>query len=196
MLCGEILALSVMVIVAVSAPDAAGAKCPWIEQLTPTARLDPQVLPNTNEDASVPVTAMLVIVTAEVPVSVTVTACDPLAMPTSTEPYERLAAESVTGGTKPVPVNAIVCGEVLALSVMVIVATNAPPFAGAKCPWMLQLAPAARLAGQLLANTNEDASVPVTAMLVIESAVVSLLVNATYCDALAAPTFTDPNAKL
>lgn len=86
MLCGDVLALSVILMVAVSAPAAAGAKCPWIVQLAPTAKLAPQVLPNTNEVASVPVTAMLVIDTAALPVFVTVTYCDALADPSFTDP--------------------------------------------------------------------------------------------------------------
>ena len=72
-----------MVIEAVSAPVATGAKCPWIMQLAPTARLVPQLLANTNEEASVPVNAMLAIDTAAVPVFVIVTDCDPLDDPTA-----------------------------------------------------------------------------------------------------------------
>jgi len=82
MLCGEPAALSVIVTAAVSAPVAVGAKCPWIEQLAPTARLVPQLLAKTNEDALVPVTAMLVIVNAAAPVLVIVTDCDVLEVPT------------------------------------------------------------------------------------------------------------------
>jgi len=53
----------------------------------------------------------------------------------------------------PVPLRVIVCGEPVALSVIVMVAGSEPDVVGAKCPWMMQLAPAARLAPQLLAKT-------------------------------------------
>lgn len=121
---------------AVSAPVAVGAKCPWIEQLAPDARLAPHELPNTNEEAFVPVTAILVIVSAELPVLVIVTDCDALADPTAVAGNERLLADKVTGeaGTVPVPLKAIDCGEVAALSVMVITAFNAPVVVGWKCP--------------------------------------------------------------
>jgi len=132
--CGEVLALSVMVTAAVSTPATVGAKCPWMVQLAPAARLVPQVLPNKNEDASAPVRAMLAIDNAALPLLVSVTDCDPLDEPPSTEPYERLLADSVTGTAKPVPLNAMVCGDVLALSLMVTAAVSAPTAVGAKCP--------------------------------------------------------------
>ena len=115
MLCGDPAALSVIVTAAVSAPVAAGAKCPWIEQLAPTTKLVPQVFPNTNEDASPPVTAMLVIDSVAVPVLVIVTDCDPLSASTAVGAYEMLVADRVTGGTTPVPLNAMLCGEPLPL---------------------------------------------------------------------------------
>ena len=80
-------------------------------QLAPAARLAPQVFPNTNEVASVPVTAMLLIDSAAVPELVIVTDCDPLEVSRSTEPNERLVADRVTGVAKPVPLKAIDCGE-------------------------------------------------------------------------------------
>jgi hypothetical protein len=181
MFCGEPIALSVMVTAAFSAPVAVGAKCPWMVQLSPTARLAPQVLAKTNEDAFVPVTAMLVIVNAAVPVLVMVTDCEALDVPTFTVPNNRLVAESVTGAAAalPVPLNAIDCGDVPALSVMVMAAFHAPAVVGAKCPWMLQLAPTVRLVPQVLAKMNEDAFAPVTAMLVIVNVAVPVLVMVT-----------------
>lgn len=100
MLCGEAMALSAMVTAAANAPILDGAKCPWIEQLVPIDRLVPQLSANTNEDASAPVTAMLAMDTAVVPVLVMVTDCDSLARPTvyfeldhpeQSESYERKA---------------------------------------------------------------------------------------------------------
>lgn len=135
MVCGEPAALSVMVTAAVCAPVAVGAKCPWMVQLAPTVRLAPQVLAKTNEEASVPVSAMLVIVKVAVPVLVMVTDCDALVEPTMVAGNARLAAENVTGpDCNPVPVSAMVCGDVAALSVRVTAAVRAPVTAGAKCP--------------------------------------------------------------
>jgi hypothetical protein len=84
----------------------------------------------------------------------------------------------------------------MALSVMVTAAANAPPAVGAKWPWMVQFAPAARLVPQLLANTNEDALAPVTAMLAIDKAALPLFVITTVCDPLDVPTVVVANARL
>ena len=98
---------------------------------------------------------MLVMDKAAVPVLVMVTDCELLDEPTATEPKLRLVADRVTVvGVVPVPVRAMDCGEPLAESVMVMAADMAPFAVGAKCPWMLQFAPAARLVPQLLPNTN------------------------------------------
>ena len=155
MACGEPVALDVMVMAAVNAPVVVGAKWPWMEQLAPAARLVPQVFANTNEEALAPVSAMLVIDSAAVPVLVMVTDCEPVDTPTVSEPKLRLVADRLTVvGVVPVPVRAMDCGEPVAVSVMVMAAAIAPFAVGAKCPWMLQLAPAARLVPQVLANTN------------------------------------------
>ena len=81
---------------AVSAPVAAGVKWPWMVQFAPPATLVPQLFENTNEEASAPVTAMLVMARGPVPVLVSVTDCDALVAPGSTVPNERLVAERVT----------------------------------------------------------------------------------------------------
>ena len=196
MVCGDVGALSAMVMAAVSAPVVVGAKCPWTVQLAPTAMLVPQLLAKTKEEALVPVTAMLVIDNVVVPTLVITTVCDPLVSPTGTEPYERLLADRVTGRASPVPLSAIVCGEVTALSVMVMDAVNAPVLVGAKWPWMVQLAPAARLAPQLFAKSNDAALAPVTAMLVMDNVAVPVLVSVTVPELPDKPTYTDPRERL
>ena len=167
-------------------------------QFAPTAKLVPQLFAKTNDEASAPVTAMLVMDNAAVPVLVMVTYWDALEEPTATDPKERLVADRVTGaaGATPAPESAMLCGEPIALSVMTILAVSAPATVGPKCPWMVQLAPTARLVPQLFANTNEEASVPVTAMLVMDNAPVPLLVTTTVCDALMVFTLTEPNERL
>lgn len=195
--CGEFAALSVMVTAADTAPVAVGAKCPWMVQLAPTATLDPQVLANANDEALVPVTAMLMIVNGAVPVLVRVTDFDALSVPTNCVPYERLVAErDTTGVDMPVPFSAIDCGELLALSVMVMVADSAPVSVGVKCPWMVQLAPAARVEPQVSANRNDEAFGPVTVMPMIGTDDAPLLVRVTDCDALAVPTCWVPYERL
>jgi hypothetical protein len=165
-------------------------------QFAPAARLVPQLLAKSYEAALTPVTAMLVMVSAAVPLLVTVIDWDELDAPTFTEPKARLVADKLTGGSTPVPLSAMDCGEVLALSVIVMAAVSAPPAVGAKWPWMVQLAPAARLVPQLFANTNEEALAPVTAMLVMERAVVALLVMVRDCEPLDEPTVVEANDRL
>jgi len=114
---------------------------------------------------------MLLMRSVALPVLVKVTLCDALDVPTAWLPNERLVADN---DTVPVPVSAIDCGEPVALSVIVTAAVTAPAAVGAKCPWMVQFAPTAMIDPQLLANTNEEAFAPVTAML--EMVTVELLV--------------------
>lgn len=102
-----------------------------------------------------------------------------------------MAAESVTGGSTPVPLKAILSAEPEPTQVMVTAAVNAPVVVGAKWPWMVQLAPAAKLDPQLLAKTYEEAFAPVTAMPVIDKAVVPVLVIVTAWDMLEDPTAVD-----
>ena len=81
MLCGEPLALSVMVMAAVSVPVAAGVKWPWMVQLAPPRTLEPQLFAKTKEDASAPVTVMLLISSVTPPVLVSVADCEALVVP-------------------------------------------------------------------------------------------------------------------
>ena len=90
----------------------------------------------------------------------------------------------------------MVCGDPAAVSTRVTAAVSAPLDAGVKCPWIRQLAPAARLVPQLFANRNEEASAPVRLMLVMYSVAEPVLVMVTCCDALVAPTCSVPNDKL
>jgi len=132
-----------------------------------------------------------------VPVLVSVTDCDALVTPTGSPAKDKLLADRDTaGGVRPVPDSAMLCGEPLALSVMVTAAVSAPVVAGVKWPWMAQFAPAATLVPQLFANTKEEASAPVTAMLVMVKGPVPVLVSVTDCDALVAPGLIEPNERL
>ena len=104
-------------------------------QLAPAARLLPQEFANANEDASAPVTAMLVIDSGDPPVLVNVTDCDGLVVSTTWFPNERLVEVSNTAGAvTPVPLSEMLCGDPPALSVMITAAENGPVVAGVKCP--------------------------------------------------------------
>src|SRR5580704_12960959 len=94
------------------------------------------------------------------------------------------------------PLRAMLCGELLALSTIVTAAVNAPAAAGVKWPWMTQFAPTARLDPQLFANTKDDTSVPVTLMLVMASVEPPVLVKVTCCEALVVPISPLPNDRL
>lgn len=126
----------------------------------------------------------------------TSTDCDPLDVPTFTAPKERLVDDKPTGNGIPNPFREMYCGDVRALSVIAIVACSSPLSVGAKCPWMVQLAPPVRLVPQLFANTNEEASGPVTSILVKYSVAFPVFVRATSRDVLVAPTVSLPNDKL
>jgi len=154
MVAGDPGSLDVMVTKAVTRPVAVGAKCPWIVQLAPIARLAPQLLPKTNEDAFVPVTAMPLTVKGELPTLVIVTCSDTLDVPTVVAANARLLGERVIEEVTPVPLSAIVCGEVVSLSVMVTIAVMGPVAVGWKCPWITQLAPTVRVAPHVLLKTN------------------------------------------
>ena len=193
MLCGDPEALSVIEMAAVSDPPAVGSKSPVIVQVPPAATLVPHVFVNANEVAFAPVTPMLVIDNATPPVLVSVTDCVAVAVPTGDEPNERLVADRVTAGPTPVPLNAIVCGEFPALSMIVIAAVRAPTVVGAKWPWSVQLAPAASVAEQLFPNGNEDAFAPVTVILAMFNVALPVLVSTKYSVAVELPTGSDPN---
>ena len=185
---GELVASSTIVMAPVNAPSAAGFRVAVIVQLPPMATLCAQVLPNTNEDASVPVTEMPVTARAEVPLLVRVTTWEALAVPNFWLPKVKLVAESVGAATSPLPLSVMVRGEPVASSVILMLAVNAPCAVGAKLASIVQSAPPARVVPQLFEVTNEDAFVPVSAMLEITIGAVLLLVYVTCCEALVVPT--------
>ena len=115
--CGEPVALSATESDAVSDPVRVGLNSTETVQLAPAARLEPQVVDDSrNELALVPVMLMPLRVTAEVPVSCTVTVCAAVVEPTAVEANVRLVGESVMVSAPPVPVPAtdIVCSLPLA----------------------------------------------------------------------------------
>src|ERR1035438_6254468 len=93
-----------MVMAAVNAPNTVGAKCPWIAQVAPPARLDPQVFANTNEEAFAPVTPMLAMAKFAPPVLVKVTCCDALVLALHHNPRRQVGhAHRRVGGVHVLP---------------------------------------------------------------------------------------------
>jgi hypothetical protein len=115
-----------------------------------------QVLVCEKSDGTVPVIPMAALpkVNAAAPVFFTVTTCGLLVVFSATFGNARLAGVSVTVGNAPalpVPVMGTACGLPVALSVTVKLAVRPDPIAiGEKVIAILQLKPAARVAGQLL----------------------------------------------
>ena len=84
---------------------------------------------------------------------------------------------------EPVPVSDTVCGDPLALSVMVSVPVRDPPAVGVKVTEIVQFAPAAMLDPQFCVSAKS----PEAAMDVTLSVAEPLLVSVTVCAALAVP---------
>ena len=93
----------------------------------------------------------------------------------------------------PVPVSAIVCGLLLALSVTVSVAVRVPVAPGVKVREIVQLDLAATLPPHVFVSAKSPGSAPVNAML-IGKAVVRLLPNSTFHGELVLPTVCAANA--
>ena len=128
----------------------------------------------------------------------------PLAPPRATVTVKACAvvtfvAEGMTAtvtGYTPAPLRKTICGEPLALSVIVSVAAMGPAVAGVKLPTIVQAAPAARLAPHGFGNSNAEEFVPETTILVIVSAALPVLVSVTCCCALGLCTCCGPNASI
>ena len=93
-----------------------------------------------------------------------------LGVPTFWFPKSGTGEGERPGRPAPVPVTLAVCGLLLALSVTVNVALRVPTAVGVNVTSIEQLAPAARLAPQLLVCAKSPLLVPVKAMLVMLSA--------------------------
>ena len=97
----------------------------------------------------------------------------------------------------PVPLRVTECGEPEAESLNVREALRAPAALGVKVTATVQLLPAARLLPQvLLLTTKSPTFVPVTAMLLIESAALPVFDNVIVCAALVVPTFWLPKFRV
>src|SRR5436305_1945247 len=149
--CGDPVALSVMLTAALRTPAAVGVNVTEIVQLPPAATLDPQVLVWAKSPLFVPVIAMLVMLRVAVPGLLNVIVWAALVVATFWLANVRLDGESDTCATAvPVPLNPAVCGDPVALSVMLTAALRTPAAVGVNVTEIVQLPPAATLDPQVL----------------------------------------------
>jgi hypothetical protein len=122
---GEPAALSVTVTDAVAAEATVGVKMTATLQEDPAARVVPQVPATAKDVGFVPVSVMLVMFSAAFPVFERVMFCAGLDAPTTVFASVNEAGERLTTGAgagMPVPLNATLCGEPVALSAILIAA--------------------------------------------------------------------------
>jgi hypothetical protein len=139
--CGLFSPLSLTVTVPVGVPPVVGVKVTDIVQLEFTATLEPQVLVS----AKGPVALTLLIVSAAVPVLVSVTTWAGLVVLINCVGKVRLVGERVATPCIPTPVRVAIWGVPIALSAMLRVPGSVPLEAGEKVTLMLQPAPAVRV---------------------------------------------------
>src|SRR5580658_969896 len=167
--CGLLAAVSVTTRFAVRAAGVTevGLNTTLMVQLPPAATdagRVPQMLVCEKSVALVPVKPMLEMVSTPVPVALlTVTGSAAEAEPTVCGVNATgLGVTTATGvPTWPVPLSPMVCGLPKALSAMDSLAVNAPTAAGVKVTEIVQLAPAASVAVQVLVWPKSAALVPV-----------------------------------
>jgi hypothetical protein len=99
-------------------------------------------------------------------------------------------------GATPVPASAIVCGDPEALSEIETDAASAPAAAGVKPSEIVQLAPMATVAPQLLDSVKLPAFAPLNTIPETESAALPVLVSVIVCTALDNPTVCALNVTI
>jgi len=190
--CGEPVALSVMLMAPLRLPTEVGINVTEILQFAPAAR----ELPHVCVSAKSPDALIEAIVSAAFPEFVSVMACAALVEPVACEAKVRLVGASVTAGATPLPVNVIVSGESAALSVRVIAAVLAPTADGVKPTMIVQLAPAATLGVQVFVSVKSEALAPPIAILEKMSGTGPVFVTVTDWPVAALPTRLLPNPTL
>jgi hypothetical protein len=170
--CGDPLALSATEMAAVRLAAVAGVNVTVIVQLAPAAREVPQLFVCPKLLALVPVTEMLVMVSAAVPGFESVIGNGVAAVPISVLGNASGFGLSSACGAVPVPVTVADCGEPVALSATEIDALRLPAAAGVKLTVMVQFAPAASEVPQLFVCPKLLAFVPATEMPVMVRAAV------------------------
>jgi hypothetical protein len=195
--CGLPAASVAMLTDADFAPTLVGVNTTLIVQFAPAARLAPQLFVKLNSAAFAPASAMLEIVSAAVPVLVSVIICGGLGMLINCGGNVTPAGGGeMIGMPTPVPVKGTECGLPAASVAMLTEADFAPTLVGVNTTVKVQFAPAARLAPQPFARMNSAAFGPVSVMLMMLSVVAPLLVSITLVGTLGAPIGRLPKSKL
>jgi hypothetical protein len=191
--CGEPVALSVMLRVPVRLPVEVGVKVTDNVHDPPVARLVPQLWLT----AKSPEAAIEVKLRAAVPEFVSVTAWAALVLPTVSAANVRLVGESVTAGAvttgaAPVPVNNTVCGEPIALSVTLTVPVLLPAAVGVNVTDRVQVPLAARLEPQFWLTAKS----PETTIEVRANAALPEFVSVTVWAVLVVPVVCEEKVRL
>src|SRR5512132_4471659 len=190
-----------MLTLAVRLPLAVGAKVTEIVQLAPTARvlgLIGQVFVCPKSAAFVPAMPIELIVSAAVPVFVSVTLWGALEVPTGCWPKPRLVGDNVTAGAvaTPVPLSVTVWGLPGALSATLRLAARDPAAVGVNVTEIVQLAPAASVLGHAFVCAKSPAFVPVIPIELIVIAADPVFVRVAVCGGLVVPTVREPKPRL
>src|SRR5437016_2908473 len=122
----------------------------------------------------------LLMLSAALPVLVRVTVCETLVVLKIWRAKGRLAGDRLTAGAVPVPLSDTVCGLPVALSAIVTAPVRVPVAVGVNVTPMVQLAPAASDAPQVLVSAKS----PLAAILVMLRAALPVLVRVTVCETL------------
>ena len=158
--CGEAAALSATKSIAVNVAAEAGVNVTEKVQLAEAARVTPHVVVSAKSAGLAPVMLMPLMLSVAFPVLDSVTVCAAAVEPAVVDAKARVVGESVaTGaaGATPVPVNATVCGEPVALSETERDAPKLAADAGVKVTPMLQVPRDASDVPQVLVETAKSA---------------------------------------
>ena len=199
LVCGDPAALSATDSVAPKLPAPEGVNVTAIVQFAPAASADPQADVSAKALAFAPPSVTPEIASGALPEFVSVNVCAVLVVPAVKLPKFAVAGVSVAAGaagTAPLQLNATDnCGSgegKFAPRLAVCV----PAVAGVHVIEIVQLAPAARLAPQLLVSLNELVLLPKNPKLLIPCGTPPVLLNVAFCTALVVPTFTLPKLIL
>lgn len=178
--CGLPDASSVMAICPVRVPVVVGVNVTAIVQLAPATTLVPQLFVS----AKSPLTSIRATFSVRPPEFVSATVCAGLVVFGSCAPKLREAGARVTAGAMPVPVNCIICGLPLALSVNVSVPVRMPSAVGLKVTEAEHAPPA----GIEPLQVSVAVKSPETAMLLMVSGAVPRFCTLIGCGLLLVPT--------
>src|SRR5207249_3387623 len=200
--CGLPPALSATDSVPVRAPKAVGVKVTLMVQFAPAAKvagLVGQALAPVLVAAKSPEAANELIVKAAVPVFVSVTVIGVLVVASGWLPKPRLVGANPTPGAVPFPLSVMSSGVRRAVSVSDSVPVRAPEAVGVKVTLMVQVPPAAKVAGlvgQALAPVLVAAKSPEGANELIVKAAAPVFVSVTVIGALVVASSWLPKSRL